>query len=144
MSISSHFRSHCRVPVHLLPNFSTLEKAPTVEDAYKELPKDSLSTDDRLKELEVENYRLRRLLNVVKPPKQNRDSERGPICQINFYHNDTSRSHKDRIIRLVSDYLAEVAREKLDVKIPQLPYQKSAIPVTAILAISLEQTRNYM
>ena len=110
-----------------------------MEDAYKELPKDSLSTDDRMKELEIENYRLRRLLNVVKPPKQNRDSERGPICQINFYHNDTSRSHKDRIIRMVSDYLAEVAREKLDVKIPQLPYQKSAIPVTAISRFFLAQ-----
>ena len=51
---------------------------------------------------------------------------------MNFYHNDTSRAHKDRIIRLVSDYLAEVAREKLEFRMPQLPYQNSAIKVTGI------------
>jgi len=101
-------------------------KAPTVEDAYKELP--TQSPDDKLRKLEIENYHLRRLLNVVKPPK-NIDSEKGPICQMNFYHNDTSRAHKDRIIRLVSDYLAEVAREKLEFRMPQLPYQNSAIKV---------------
>ena len=48
-------------------------KAPTVEDAYKELP--SESPDDKLRKLEIENYHLRRLLNVVKPPK-NIDSEK--------------------------------------------------------------------
>ena len=55
---------------------------------------------------------------------------------MNFYHNDTSRAHKDRIIRLVSDYLAEVAREKLEFKMPQLPYQNSAIKVNGITTIS--------
>lgn len=101
--------------------------APTVEDAYKELPGQA-HPEDKMKDLEAENYRLRRLLNVVKPPK-NMDSEKGPICQINFYHNDLSRSHKDRIIRMVSDYMVEVARDKLAFNVPQLPYQKSAIPV---------------
>jgi len=103
--------------------------APTVEDAYKELPGQSLAPDARLSQLEIENYQLRRLLNVVKPPK-NMDSEKGPICQINFYHNDLSRSHKDRIIRMVSDYMVEVKNEKLTFNMPQLPYQKSAIPIS--------------
>ena len=53
-------------------------KAPTVEDAYKELPND-VSVDDKLRKLEIENYQLRRLLNVVKPPK-NIDSEKA--CRI--------------------------------------------------------------
>ena len=31
------------------------------------------------------------------------DSETGPICQINFYHNSASRHHKDEIIKLGAD-----------------------------------------
>ena len=58
---------------------------------------------------------------------------------MNFYHNDTSRAHKDRIIRLVSDYLAEVAREKLEFKMPQLPYQNSAIKVNGITIMNFRK-----
>ena len=44
-----------------------LDKAPTIEEAYKELPQ--RTTKDRLNELELENENLKRIVGILAPPK---------------------------------------------------------------------------
>ena len=64
------------------------------------MPGMSHDSEARVLELQLENGRLKRILNLLKPPRQDKNDEKGPICQINFYHNDASRHHKDEIIKL--------------------------------------------
>lgn len=102
-------------------------KAPTVEDAYKVVP--GGDKNQQMNDLLLENRRLKRLLNILQPPKENKDSETGPICQINFYHNSASRHHKDEVIRLVTEFLAEAEKDREMDTMDQLPRQRSAIHV---------------
>lgn len=66
-------------------------------------------------------------MQLLVPPKPIKESESGPLCQLNFYHNTLSRHHKDALIKLVTEFIddAESGRE-MDLYDP-LPNQRSAI-----------------
>jgi len=100
-------------------------KAPSVEDAYKATPGVD-NSNQKINELLLENQRLKRILNIIRPPKQNKDSETGPICQINFYHNSASRHHKDEIIklgRIQTKFLPNMYNQSCKTRIPGLIFQ---------------------
>jgi len=111
--------------------FIKLYKAPSVEDAYKATPGVD-NSNQKISELLLENQRLKRILNIIRPPKQNKDSETGPICQINFYHNSASRHHKDEIIKLVADFINEAEKDREMDTMDQLPRQNSAIQLPSV------------
>ena len=77
--------------------------------------------------INTQKFRLRRTVQLLTPPKVIKESEAGPLCQINFYHNQLSRHHKDHVIRLVSNFLKDAEHEREMDLFDPLPYQKSSI-----------------
>ena len=61
------------------------------------------------------------------PPKPIKDSEKGPICQIGFYHNSLSRHHKDGLIKCITEFIEEAEKDREMDIYDQLPSQKAAI-----------------
>jgi len=99
-------------------------KAPTIEEAYKELPQ--RTTKDRLNELELENENLKRICRILTPPKPIKDQDEGPLCQINFFHNQLSRYYKNELIQLITEFLITKEADRKD-DLEAFPRQKSAI-----------------
>jgi len=100
-------------------------QAPTIDDAYEQLPDES--DTDKVRRLQLENARLKRVVSLLVPPKPVKDQESGPLCQLNFYHNQLSRHHKDQIIKLVTNFIQEAEQEREMDLFDPLPFQRSSI-----------------
>lgn len=100
-------------------------QGPTIDDAYEEMPNETDS--DKLRRLQLENSKLKRVVKLMVPPKPIKDSEKGPICQIGFYHNSLSRHHKDGLIKCITEFIEEAEKDREMDIYDQLPSQKAAI-----------------
>ena len=74
-------------------------KAPSVEDAYKATPGVD-NSNQKINELLLENQRLKRILNIIRPPKQNKGTVLSVSSKIIIW-SSSFQDFKTEIIQII-------------------------------------------